>query len=72
MFVKIIINFIVVTIGRPLFHLGSHLLYNHDLIRSMNLDIMKVMKFLGMELRDFFFFFFFVRCNFFKVQFFVM
>lgn len=33
--------------GRPLFHMGLHILQTHHLISYWNLDIMKVMKFLG-------------------------
>ncbi|CAI8021729.1 High affinity cAMP-specific 3',5'-cyclic phosphodiesterase 7A [Geodia barretti] len=37
-----------VTGGRPLFHMGLHLLQQHHLISYWNLDIMKVMKFLAL------------------------
>ena len=33
--------------GRPLFHIGLHLLQKHNLIDILKLDILKVMKFLG-------------------------
>jgi hypothetical protein len=36
-----------ITGGQPLFHMGLHLLQKHKLISHWNLDIVKVMKFLG-------------------------
>ena len=38
---------LTLSIGRPVFHMGLHLLQKHDLINCLKLDILKVMKFLG-------------------------